>query len=382
MTTLIYFIPIILTSLYGILIVYYLYSWKQIHPVDASFQATSTDPFVSVIIAARNEEDHILRCVHSCLNQDYPAHLLEVIVVDDQSDDDTFDLLEHIDDPKFVRMRLGVYKRTTIKGSKKKAIAYGINHAKGDIICATDADCIVSNQWIRSMVLPFGQQKIKLVSGPVIIDEPKSFLDHFQALDFSGNGIINAAGIQSNFHLLCNAANLAYRKKIFLEMDAYEENYNIPSGDDVFLLQKINQNYPDGIAFNKSSDAIVKTIAITSWLEFARQRLRWAGKMSLIKDWKLRWIPALVWLQRVSVYLFLIFGLWTANINLVYINIICLILNWAFDFMIQYEASKFYKINNWYYWFLPVEWIHSLYFIIIGLISWLPISVDWKGRRV
>lgn len=75
---------------------------------------------VTILIAARNEEDSILACIQSCLNQNYPPNKLEVIVVDDQSEDDTNELLESIEDPRFVHMRLGVYKRTTIKGSKKK----------------------------------------------------------------------------------------------------------------------------------------------------------------------------------------------------------------------------------------------------------------------
>jgi len=122
---------------------------------------------VTILIAARNEEECIMDCVQSCLNQNYPASKLEVIVVDDQSEDDTYDLLESISDPRFVRMRLGVYKRTTIKGSKKKAIAYGVNHAKGELIFTTDADCIANPDWIQSMIPFFNDPKVKLVSGPV-----------------------------------------------------------------------------------------------------------------------------------------------------------------------------------------------------------------------
>ena len=76
---------------------------------------------VTIVIAARNEEDNILECVSSCLDQDYPEDLLEVIVVDDQSEDDTYTILENqVKDYRFKLMRLGVWKRTTIVGSKKK----------------------------------------------------------------------------------------------------------------------------------------------------------------------------------------------------------------------------------------------------------------------
>ncbi|MBK8485389.1 MAG: glycosyltransferase [Saprospiraceae bacterium] len=375
-----YLIPVLFTLVYCILIVYYLYYWKKIQPPGPT--NSGTNPFVSIVIAARNEEATILDCITSCLKQNYPAHLFEVIVVDDQSEDDTYEILETIEDPKFVMMRLGVYKRTTIKGSKKKAIAYGINHAKGEIICTTDADGIVPENWVLSMVSYFNHQKIKLVSGPVGIMQSNNFLNYFQALDFSGNGLINAAGLRSKIHHLCNAANLAYRKHIFLEEDAFENNYNIPSGDDVFLIHKIKENYPDGIAFAKTTEAIIKTHALKDWSSFFKQRLRWAGKMSLMKDWSLKWIPTWVWLQRVSIIVFLILGIILKDLNLILITGSCWFIYWLADFILQYDACRFYNIKKWQIWFFPVALFHSFYFILIGILSWLPITTDWKGRRV
>jgi cellulose synthase/poly-beta-1,6-N-acetylglucosamine synthase-like glycosyltransferase len=335
---------------------------------------------VTILIAARNEEDSILACIQSCLNQNYPPNKLEVIVVDDQSEDDTYDLLESIEDPRFVHMRLGVYKRTTIKGSKKKAIAYGVNHAKGELIFTTDADCLVAPDWIQSMIPFFNDPKVKLVSGPVKITNRSSLIARFQALDFSANGLVNAAGIKSGLHYLCSGANLAYRKQVFLEHNVYEDNYHIASGDDIFLLEKIKSVYPDGIVFSKLANSIVETQAVSNWTDLIKQRLRWAGKMRHITDWNLKWIPALIWIQRILLLSFLVVAISLGSVNYILASITAIMLQLLLDFLLQYDACRFYKISKWQIWFIVLEPLHTIYFILLGIASWLPVSIEWKGR--
>ncbi len=371
---------ILFTLVYIALIVYLIYQWNKIRPNDQITIAQA--PYVSIVISARNEEDHILECIHSCLNQDYPKHLLEIIVVDDQSEESTYELVESIEDSRLVLMRLGVTRRTTIKGSKKKALAYGINHAKGEIICTTDADCIVPEHWVNNMVSYFSDPRIKMVSGPVKILEEDGFINRFQSLDFSTNGLINAAGIHTKQFYLANAANLAYRKQVFLEEDAFENNYHIASGDDVFLMEKIRTKYPDGIAFVKLQSATVETRGLTNWSTFISQRLRWAGKMSIIKDWTLKGFPAFVWMQRVLLLTLFIIGLIQSDIKFILISFSCFILQWLVDFILQIDACRFFKIRNWEIWFVPIAFLHNIYFIALGILSWLPIPTDWKGRRV
>ncbi len=337
---------------------------------------------VSIVIAARNEEEHILNCIKSCLKQNYSDRLLEIIVVDDQSDDDTFELITQLDEPRVVLMRLGVYKRTTIKGSKKKAIAYGINHARGEIIITTDADCILPENWIRTIVAYFENPSIKMVSGPVKIIESKLLLNRLQSLDFSANGLVNAVGIFTKSFYLCSAANLAYRKETFLEINAFENNYHIQSGDDVFLMQEIKKKYPEGIVFAKSQDAIVETHGKQSWRAFLNQRLRWAGKLSIVSDFNLKWIPVFVWIQRFLVLGLLVASICLQNPFLFLISFCCLIMQWLSDFILQMDACNFFKIRKWEIWFIPVALIHSFYYLLLGILSKFPLIHYWKGRRI
>src|SRR6476469_6201765 len=89
---------ILIFSVYAILLLYYRYYWNQLPlftPQPDKAQKNSST-FVSVIIAARNEEHNIVACLHSIIDQDYPTELFEVIVVDDFSEDQTADVVNSI----------------------------------------------------------------------------------------------------------------------------------------------------------------------------------------------------------------------------------------------------------------------------------------------
>lgn len=76
---------------------------------------------ISIVVPVRNEAAHLASCIESLLNQEYPRDLCEILIVDDQSYDETPDIAAAFDDSRIQYMRLGVEGRTTIEGSKKKS---------------------------------------------------------------------------------------------------------------------------------------------------------------------------------------------------------------------------------------------------------------------
>ncbi|HRH99538.1 MAG TPA: glycosyltransferase [Saprospiraceae bacterium] len=367
---------------YLALLTTYLYSWNKI-PTFSSSVAHSPHPKVSIIIPARNEEDHILNCVRSCLNQTYPSELIEIIVIDDQSEDNTYSLLEdEIKVPGFKLMRLGVHKRTTIQGSKKKAIAYGVSHASGDIILTTDADCTVPTDWVNKFVQYAKKNEKILITGPVMVSEANGLINIFQQLDLSVNSLINAAGMHNGLHQLGSAANLMYQKASFLELSPYEDNFHIASGDDVFLIQKMKERFPQGMSFIKSKEAIVETKACTSWRELISQRLRWAGKTKYLKNYKINFIAAVVWLNRILPWLGLTVSIILSFKDLLICSVSCILLSWIIDFIILWQATKFFNKQKLLWYFVPIQLIYNCYFLLLGMLSFLPLQLEWKDRKI
>ncbi|MDZ7776590.1 MAG: glycosyltransferase family 2 protein [Bacteroidales bacterium] len=83
---------------------------------------------------------------------------------------------------------------------------------------------------------------------------------------------------------MSNGANIAFLKKAFHDVGGYGGNEQYVSGDDVFLMMKLQKTYgKQAITFLKDRDAIVKTAARETWKEFMEQRIRWASKQSLYK---------------------------------------------------------------------------------------------------
>ncbi|MCL6495846.1 MAG: glycosyltransferase, partial [Ignavibacterium sp.] len=240
------------------------------------------DEFVSVLIPFRNEEKNILRVLKSLESQDYPEQKFEVIFIDDNSIDNSKNILEtHIRKNNF--KVVSVPEAYSKKAHKKRAIRYGIENAKGEIIVTTDADCVHSSQWLRTL-LSFMKDDVGFISGPVEFITEKNLFEKFQKLEFAGLVITGAGLIGNNTPIICNAANIAYRKKVFDEVGGFAFQMDLSSGDDELLMQKIFRDTDYKIVFALDKNAIVKTEANSSIKQFYNQRKRWASKGLFYKN--------------------------------------------------------------------------------------------------
>ncbi|MCW3108036.1 MAG: N-acetylglucosaminyltransferase, partial [Segetibacter sp.] len=243
--------------------------------------------FFTVIIPARNEEDHVGKCLPSVLNQNYPSHLFEVIVADDYSTDNTAGIVKHLQD-KYRNLRLlqieKLLQGKQLNSYKKKALELAIKEAKGEWIVTTDADCIVTEEWLFNLSNFIQQQHSVFVAAPVKLTNTGSFVSIFQCLDFMSLQGITAASVNAGFHTMCNGANLAYNKNVFYEAGGFKGIDNIASGDDMLLMHKIYVLYKKRVHFLFSEQSIVETTPMETWKAFLNQRIRWASKADKFDD--------------------------------------------------------------------------------------------------
>lgn len=327
-------------------------------------------PFLSVVIAARNESHVIGRLLNDISLQTYKD--FEVVVVNDNSTDRTFEIVAQLaaQDSRFTLLRS--------KGEgKKAALTTGIQHSKGEIIVTTDADCRLNEHWLHLISGYFQNQETKLVFGGVKI-EGSSFFSTIQGHEFLSLVGTAAATLWWGFPSMCNAANLAFRKQVFHEVGGYANNQHIPSGDDEFLMHKIFHVYPKGIQFAPDNQAVVTTSSV-NLREFIQQRIRWAGK----------WIHNLsVWNVGLAIFIFLFQLSVLALPWAIFFGVVSLPLAFALlALKIVLEAVLLKKIAV----FLSVPWkwlaflvlqiIYPVYVVLIGIISpYVPF--EWKGRTL
>ena len=170
-------------------------------------------PSVSVIIAARNEGKNIGSLLDDLLNQHYPHDKLEIVVVDDCSNDNTRDVVkDFIAKDKRIHLLETRLSKSQYR-YKKRAIHEGILSSNGEIIITTDADCRVSSGWVKG-IIKFFKPEVDLVAGYVTV-EGGGFLGCLEALELTGIQAMAAGFMNAGFPITCNGANLAYRRSAF-----------------------------------------------------------------------------------------------------------------------------------------------------------------------
>lgn len=324
---------------------------------------TANQLTVTVIVPVRNEEENIASLIECLLKQSL-AHF-EVIIVDDDSSDRTIQIAQSFRDP-----RVKVIKNNGL--GKKMAIDTGVRAASNEIIVTTDGDCVFGSEWLYTIQQAFSND-VSMVAGPVRM-EAIDFLGRLQQIEFSS--LVGSAGalIQLGKPVMCNGANLAFRKSAFFEVRGYEGNFNVASGDDEFLMRKILSRFPSGVRFLKNQAALVSTHAATSLSQLIHQRRRWAAKSR--RNTSFFGIAVAIYVAFVQLSTLVVMGYAFVNPQ---IALPLLLLRFAADGIVLTTFCRFLTIP-----FSPVHFIvlsvcYPLYVCYIAVTS-LFTTFEWKGR--
>lgn len=370
---------------YICLLTAYRQGWKAIPKANLpDFYAAQTT--LTVLIPARNEAENIGACLQSIKDGDYPSSLLEIIVLDDFSTDNTTQVASAgFQATSVIQLADHLPPGSQFTPNKKQAIELGVAQATGEIIVTTDADCIAPKNWLLQIAAAFEKEKTQMVCAPVVFHQEKNLLQRFQALDFLGLMGITAAGYQMGWHQMANGANLAYRKQVFENVGGYTGNAHLSSGDDMFLVQKVEARWPGSVRFLKSPDATVLTTAPPGWREFWQQRLRWGTKNAAIPSWPLRLSLLAVFLFCWSIWVNLALAIYTAAVGdpAPYFELFLfqIGIKVVFDYFFLSEMSRFFKREDLFRWFLPSFFLHTAYIALLGTASIFFKNYEWKGRK-
>jgi len=370
-------IVIFLFLCYATLVVYYYIQWKKI-PTSTEKSDQPSIAF-SVIIPARNEEKNIQRLLESIKMQNYPASLVEVIVVDDHSNDSTAAIARKFEGVKVLQL-----SDDNINSYKKKALETGIQSARNEWIITTDADCTVPEEWLLSMAKVIEGSNAVFIAAPVRIDCSSKILEVFQAMDFMVLQVITGAAVYHKKLSMCNGANIAYKRSVFNEVGGFSGIDDIASGDDMLLMYKIAKKYPHQINYLKSKDAIVDTLPMKTWNNFLNQRIRWASKAKKYDDKRIFPVLLLVYLFNCCFLLLIIAALFNFGgyKSEYWLSVAALWLLKTFVELPLFRAAAFFFDKTWAIrWFFFFQPLHVIYTIISGLFGQFG-KYEWKGRKV
>jgi cellulose synthase/poly-beta-1,6-N-acetylglucosamine synthase-like glycosyltransferase len=372
------FLFIFLILIYCALFVLYSNGWKKL----ATFQFThqyQSKTKVSVIIPARNEQQHIKNCIDSILLQKFTG-FLEIIVVNDYSTDNTLQILQSYGNAiTIIDLQKEIAQNKLLNAYKKKAIEMAVQKAQGDLIITTDADTIRNQNWVASFVQCYEANNYKIIAGPVNYTTQNSVLHYFQIIDFITMQGITAASLYYHFNSTCNGANLAYSKQAFMAVNGFAGIDDIASGDDMLLLHKIEKKYPRGAYYLKSKAAIVTTYAMPTISSFLQQRIRWASKAKYYTDKRVTAVLAAVFLFNIALAILAIM-VCCGRFSLFHLLII-LAIKIVVEWQLVKPVTDFFDKQKFLIWHIILQPIHVLYIIICGFLGQIT-TYTWKGRQV
>lgn len=388
MQLLILSISLALFIIYAALIIYYAVSWNSIpafRPQPSTLHLT-----ISVIIPARNEAGNIGRCLDSIVRQSYASSLYEVIVVDDHSTDNTAAIVKSYA-AKNVRLisLQNEMNGNNINAYKKKAIEIAIARCSGELIITTDADCMVPENWLQTIAAFYQQTNAAFIAMPVVYTTSNRPVEIFQALDFMTLQGITGASVYKKTHSMCNGANLAYTRKAFSAVNGFKGIDNIASGDDMLLMHKIYQQYPDKVFFLKSREVIVQTAPMKTIKDFFNQRIRWASKADKYDDKRIFAVLLLVYLFNVLLLLMPVvstiknyqLSIINHHFSLIQLWLALVLCKTIIELIFLFPVASFFNKRNLLWFFPPAQPFHILYTVIAGWLGKFG-SYQWKERKV
>ena len=348
-----------------------------------SDDAAETQIPVSVIVCAHDEAENLRELVPQLLSQDYPE--FEVIIVNDRSNDSTFDFLLH-ETKKNPRLRMVNVKDTPQRvNGKKYGITLGIKAAAHEWILLTDADCRPNSaQWIRSMSRHFTQGAQFVLGFSPYMRKP-GFLNRFIRFETILTAIQYFAFGWSKNPYMGVGRNLAYRKSLFLEQKGFNNFLHVTGGDDDLFVNIHARG--SNTRLELAPDSQVFSLPKTTWRSFYDQKVRHlsVGKRyrfphrfllgvfgaTWIVCW-LAWLGLMAWLITVTgsavVYKYETY-LIVATFLLREILLLLL-----FRAMLK-KASLGFAL-----WTLPLlDFIYAIYYLSTGLVALTTKKIRWRN---
>jgi len=230
-------------------------------------------PYISVVIAARNEEKNISHLLNDLIYQSIGKDKFEIVISNDRSTDKTKNIIDKYAEKYSFIKTIDIIEKHDMS-PKKFALTKAIDLSNGEIIITTDADCRVPIDWAKNMAT-IVENTGKVVIGYSKVKSSETKIDDFQKIDFLG--IMAANGGLLTHGIVCSGSgqNLAYKKEDFYKINGFESVKNEISGDDMYIVQKISSIR--GAIFNYNPDSFVSTLPKQSIRGYLNQRIRWSS---------------------------------------------------------------------------------------------------------
>ena len=334
-------------------------------------------PSISIVIAIKNEIPRLPALLKYLQEQDYPDDLLEIIIVDNGSQDGSYEwLIDKASQVPQIHVLSTANVATDYK-FKKAALSLGIEYASGDVILTTDADCTLKQSWVSSMASCFNEN-VDVVTGYSAIQYGHKLFERIQALDFL---MLMAAGkstINIGLAWACSGQNWAFRRRLFEKVGGYKRIRDRVGGDDSLFLQVLRKETHATVVFNDSPDSHVATQPVHGISEFLRQRIRWASEANYMHRFNLSFFTVVIATFLANLFALLLPVWFMVDKRIFLASFIFLLLKCLVEGLLVFKSTKDFNRRDlrktFFQWFV----FQIPYVILMGVLSFWGNSLRWK----
>ena len=357
--------------LYGMLIISFHKGWKRIPEYTAHPPSGQTR--ISVVITVRNEENHLPALLECLERQSLHHDLFKVVIVDDHSEDRTWELAESFSREKtWVQvLRLERYQ------GKKYAVRKGVEHSSNDLVVTIDGDCLPGRDWLMTLLSFWEDYRPALICGPVIFPNSHNIAGQWVDMEFVSLVTAGAGAVGYGAPVMCNAANMAFPRHIYSSY-ASLLNTRIASGDDVFFMLHLKKTPENRILFLKSQAAVVQTEPPRCFRDFIHQRMRWTSKSLHYRDKDVIITGSVVWSTNLLLLLILLLSL--INSKYILIFLLLFLIKCIIDFILLNNSLIYFNKKNLRKLLPLFQFVYIFYITIMPVLSF-PGRFRWKGRN-
>jgi cellulose synthase/poly-beta-1,6-N-acetylglucosamine synthase-like glycosyltransferase len=355
---------------YSILILFFYKGWLKL----PEFNRSNDEIFVdtTIIVPFRNEESNFENLIYDLNLQTYPKEHFNIIAINDHSEDNSHLIAKSLKNSILNLIVIDLPDETI---GKKNAIKVGVIESQAELIITVDADCRVKEKWLETIVAFYSTYKPSMIICPLFSQNESNIFEYMQSLELLSLIASGAGSAAINRPILCNGANLAFNRKIFLQLIDKLNNPS-PSGDDIFLLLAIKK-MKGLILFLKSPFALAHTNVEKSFKQFRKQRKRWASKTRYYSDPDIILTAILIAIINLIQIVYFAAGFYNKMFWILFI--IFFITKSLFDFLLLSSFAKFFQKQYLLKYFLITQLAYPFYVVFTAIFSMFG-KVQWKQR--
>lgn len=337
------------------------------------YHKTEALPTISVLVALRNEEEALSKCLSTLVRLDYPEGKLEIVLINDRSTDRTAELIDDAQNKYENVKAVHISKGIPGLSGKANAIAHGIRVAANDLILVTDGDCQVPESWARTHA-SYYDPEVGLVGGFTLLDRKNDGTPLFgkiQSLDWAYLLSIGTGAIGYGRPLSVLGNNFSFRKKAYEEVGGYQE-VGFTIIEDFALMKTLLKKTRWQVRYPIDKRMLVYSYPMPNLRAFHEQRKRWSAGGKEV-GWYGKFLMTVSWLSHALV----VSGLLTGTMPAACFGASFLLA--AADFCLLFRTTGLVGRRDLLKGFPLWEIFYFVYTLFFAPVLLFPTRITWKN---